>query len=186
MSNQDREPEKRQDRGEEEPAINIDLGFGGLLKGLGGLLSLISEMAEKGQTEVTREGQARIHGLGAQGKATYGFTVRTGLGGMPTVQRFGSIVRETEEGPVIEEAREPMVDVFDERDEMRVIAEMPGVDESDIKVELKGDLLTIVAEGSGRKYSKELIMPAAGDPAAMTFSYKNGILEVTLPKMNGQ
>jgi len=185
MSSKDKETRKQRDEPEEEPTINVDLGFGGLLKGLGSLFSLVSEMAEKGESEFTREGQARVHGLGRSGRATYGFTVRTGLGGTPRVERFGNIVRETEEGPVVEEEREPMVDVFDEQHEVRVIAEMPGVDEGDIQVEVKGDILTIAAQGAERKYSKEVILPVPVDPAAMTSSYKNGILEIKLPKASG-
>jgi HSP20 family protein len=186
MSKKDKDREKTEDTGEEEPTIDINLGLGGLFKGLGGLLNLVSEMAEKGETEVTREGRAAIRGLGTQGKAMYGFTVRTGLAGIPRVERFGNIVRETEEGPVVEEAREPIVDIFDEKDEILVIAEMPGVEEGGIKLEVKGDILTIAAEDGGRKYSKEVILPAAVDPGAMTSSYKNGILEVKLPKAKAQ
>jgi len=185
MSAKDKDREKTEDTEEEEPTINIDVGFGGLFKGLGSLLNLVSEMAEKGETEITREGQARVSGLGERGRATYGFTVRTGLGGTPTVERFGNIVRETEEGPVVEEVREPIVDIFDEKDEIRVIAEMPGVEESKIKLEVKGDILSIAAQDAERKYAKEVILPAAVDPEAMTSSYKNGVLEIKLPKASG-
>lgn len=185
MSAKDKDREKTENTGEDEPTVNIDVGFGGLFKGLSSLLNLVSEMAEKGQAEVTREGVARVRGLGQEGRATYGFTVRTGLGGIPRVERFGNVVRETEAGPVVEEVREPIVDIFDEKDEIRVIAEMPGVEESKIKLEVKGDILSIAAQDAQRKYAKEVILPAVADPKAMTSSYKNGVLEIKLPKASG-
>ena len=36
-----------------------------------------------------------------------------------------------------------MVDIFDEKDEFKVIAELPGVAEDKINVELKDDTLTL-------------------------------------------
>ena len=66
------------------------------------------------------------------------------MAGKPVIESFGNI-RETTRGPVVEEVREPMVDVFDEKDHISVIAELPGVSENEIKIEVAGDILNLTA-----------------------------------------
>ena len=171
---------KKTERGEGE----INLGLGGVFRGLGNLIDLLSEMVEEGKTEVSRAGELK----GKELKGVYGFNIKIGLGGTPTVETFGNI-RKTREGPVVEEVREPLLDVLDEGDSFRIIAELPGVEASDITLDLKDDILTIVAEGkdlptgqAGRKYSKEVLLSSRAQPGPPTMSYRNGILEVRVRK----
>jgi len=72
-----------------------------------------------------------------------------------------------------------LVDVFEEEDLVTVIMQMPGVEESDIKVELQGESLVVTAESPHRRYRKQVSLPRSpkGDPA---YFYKNGVLEVRL------
>ncbi len=156
-------------------------GLGDLFRGLGDLIQLLKEMEAEGKTEVTRTGELKGKGSSKDLKGVYGFSIKVGLGGEPTVETFGNI-RKGEEGPVVDEVREPLVDVFDEQEAIRVIAELPGVEAHDIKVELEGDILTIAAEGKDRKYTKEILLPAKGTREALKTSYRNGILEVTVAK----
>ncbi len=156
-------------------------GLGDLFRGIGDLIELLKEMEAEGKTEVTRRGELRGKGRLKDLKGVYGFSVKVGLGGEPTVETFGNI-RKGEEGPVVEEVREPLVDVFDEKETIRIIAELPGVDTKDIKVELEGDILTIAAEGKDRKYNKEILLPVKGKRESLRTSYRNGILEVTVTK----
>ena len=143
---------KKKSTGPDEALFDFGkTAIGGLFKGLSELVDLASKAAEKGQA-ISREGE--IKGLGKDVKGVYGFSVRT-LAGKPVVEHFGNI-KETPEGPVVEEAREPLVDIFDEGDHLIVIAEVPGVEKEDIKVELKDDLLSIRADGKERKYRKDI------------------------------
>ncbi|MFQ5842993.1 MAG: Hsp20/alpha crystallin family protein, partial [Thermodesulfobacteriota bacterium] len=86
------------------------------------------------------------------------------------------------QGPVVDEVREPMVDTFDEGDFILVVAEMPGVNESDAKYEVKGDILILSGETGDRKYYKELLLPASIDDDKTSLSNNNGILEIKLWK----
>jgi HSP20 family protein len=165
---------------EEREKIEIDFGmgkisFGGLFKGIGNLIDLASKLSEEG---VEQKGE--IGGLPKGAKGVYGFSVRT-LAGKPVVESFGNI-RETAAGPVVEEVREPIVDVFDEEDHVLIIAELPGVSEDEIKVEVAGDILNLTACDKDRKYAKEILLPSKVKSDPMKTSYKNGILEVTLEK----
>ena len=75
-----------------------------------------------------------------------------------------------------------MVDVFDEGDYLRVIVELPGVEERDIQLKAVGDILEIAAHTRDRKYQKEVLLPSAVDPDSLASSYRNGVLEIRLPK----
>ncbi|MBI2871845.1 MAG: helix-turn-helix domain-containing protein [Chloroflexi bacterium] len=154
-------------------------GLGGLFKGIGSLLDLLSQMAEEGQEEHARSGEREA--LGGRAKGVYGFSVRMGLGGKPVIQQFGN-VRETEVGPVVADTREPLVDVMDEGDRLVVIAELPGVEEKDVRIKVEGDALDISAATGGRRYHKEVPLPSAMDAATLQSSYRNGILEIKLAK----
>jgi HSP20 family protein len=169
-----------------QPSINVDLGFGGLFKNLGDLLDMVSEMADKAETEggesggVTKSGEFQVKGLGDKARGVYGFSIRTGAGGSPKVERFGNI-RKSEDGPVVADVREPLVDTFDEGTEIVVVAELPGVSEAQVQVELKDDILSITTDGD-RRYAKEILLSDPVDPASLRQTYTNGILELRLKK----
>ena len=165
---------------EESDKVEIDFGmgkisFGGLFKGLGNLIDLASKLSEEG---VEKRGE--IKGLPKGAKGVYGFSIRT-LAGKPVIESFGNI-RETARGPVVEEVREPIVDVFDEEDHILVIAELPGVSEDKIKIEVTGDILNLTASDTDKKYAKEILLPDKVNPASLKTAYKNGILEIKLDK----
>jgi HSP20 family protein len=157
------------------PELSTGIGIGEVFKGLGSIIELVSEMAEKGQEKVERTGEIET----PAGKAMYGFSVKIGGKGLQ-VERFGNIVRETEKGTVVEEVREPFVDIFEEADRIEVIAELPGVEEKDISYEVKDDVLIIKAAGDERKYSKEVLLPCKA--IVLKTSYKNGVFKLTLNK----
>ena len=159
--------------------VEFEFSFGNLFKGIGILFDLISKMTEEGKEEYTRTGE--IKGLGEKVKGVYGFSVKMGLAGKPIIEQFGNI-KATEKGAVVAEVREPIVDVFDEGERLVVIAELPGVEENNIHLEVKDDILDITAEGKDRKYSKEVLLPSPVDAKSMETSYKNGILEIRLRK----
>lgn len=162
-----------------ESTVHVDLGLGGLFKGLGNLMDLVSELAESGETTAERTGELKF-GENSELRGVYGFTVRTGLGGLPHVESFGNI-RETEAGPVVAETREPLIDIFDEDHSILVVAELPGVTEKEIELSIQGDVLALSTNGK-RKYAKEVLLPAPVLSEGMTTSYNNGMLEVRLAK----
>lgn len=171
------------DMDEKKAGVNVDFGLGGLFKGLGDLIDTASKLAEKGEAlsksgEIDFSGLDKIKGL-KDLKGVYGVRVRTMADGSPSVQPFGNI-KKTPKGPVVEEVREPIVDIFDEPEEINVVAEMPGIDEKDVQLEIKGDILNIYAEGKNRKYQKEILLSREAKDDKMTWSYKNGMLEIKI------
>jgi len=157
--------------------------LGGIFEGLGNLIESLGKLAEKGQ-ELKKSGEfdIDIEGLkGKKGKMMYGFNINTLSKGGTRISSFGNIKKSKEGKTVVEEEREPMVDVFDEEKEIKIIVELPGVDETNISVELKDDILDISAKGGERKYHKEVLLPAKGKNLKSK-TYKNGILEITIEK----
>ncbi len=156
------------------------LGIGGLFNGIEKLVDLAAKLEESGA--VRKEGELNLDHLKKGMKGVYGFTVRSASdGSKPKVETFGNF-RKTPEGPKVEEEREPMTDVFDEKDEIVIIAEMPGIEKEDIRLELIADILEIAAIGKIRKYRKELLLPVKAAKENMGFNYNNGILEIRIKK----
>ena len=98
------------------------------------------------------------------------------------VREFGN-VRKGEGTPwnEIQDKREPLIDVVSSDKEVRVIAEMPGVEKADINVTINERSLVISVDKEDRRYYKELELPGIVDPRGAKSNYNNGILEVTIP-----
>jgi len=174
------EKKKREEKEKEEFEVDFGIGkltFGSLFKGINNLVDLASKLSDEAG-EIKKEGEIKI---GDKMKGVYGFNIRTMAGGKPIIETFGNI-KETPKGPVVEEEREPMADIFDEKDHILVVVELPGVSEDDIVVEVEGDILKISAQTEDRKYSKEILLPSKVREDEMGSSYKNGILEIMLYK----
>lgn len=119
------------------------------------------------------------------GPFVYGYSVTIGPDGKPKVREFGNVKPETRTGRPrinIREQREPLVDILETDGEVRVIAELPGVEKKDIKLHGTENTLTVSVETPQRKYHKKVELPAEVDPKQAKSSYKNGVLEVTMPK----
>ena len=165
--------------------MNIDFGIGklslgGLFKGIENLVDLAAKLKEAGG-EIKKEGEMDLSRLKEGMKGVYGFSIKTAVGGKPVVETFGNI-KKTPEGPVVEEEREPLIDVFDEGDEILIISEVPGINGEGITLDLKGDILEIVAVGKNRKYRKEVLLPVQVRKETLSYTYKNGILEIRVKK----
>lgn len=96
------------------------------------------------------------------------------------------------------EVRAPALDVFEDKDDVVVEAELPGMDKEDIEVNLTDNLLTIRGEKkkeeavqeenyyrSERSYGsfvRKIELPTAVHSDRVKATFKNGILEVRVPK----
>lgn len=118
------------------------------------------------------------------GPFIYGYSITIGPDGKPVVKEFGNVKPQPYGKPAvsIREEREPLVDVITSDNEVKVIAEVPGVDKEDIKLEGTEDTLIISVDTPERKYYKEVKLPVPVNPEAAKSNYKNGVLEVILPR----
>ncbi len=168
--------ERDENKEARENGVEINLSFGDFFKGLGNFVNLLGDMERSEKSEITRTG--RVKGPGSA-KAVYGYSVRFGLGGKPTLERFGNI---KEDGD-IDETHEPLTDLFDEKEFLNIILEMPGIDEKNIEIDIEEKHLFVKGSGKDRHYEKDMVLPARVEPASLEKMYRNGILEIRLKKI---
>jgi len=117
------------------------------------------------------------------GPFVYGYSMKIGPDGKPEIREFGNIKKGIQ-GPQVKEEREPLVDVIESDGEIRVVAELPGVEKSDISLRGTEDSLEISVDTPQYKYYKEVALPAKVKVREAKSSYKNGVLEVVFPKVD--
>jgi len=120
------------------------------------------------------------------GPFVYGYSVKIGPDGKPVIREFGNmkpgLVGEGESPLSLQDRREPLVDVIEDSESVKILAELPGVDKQDIKLTATPKGLTISVDNPLRKYYKELEFPAEVDESTAKSSYKNGVLEAVFGK----
>jgi HSP20 family protein len=116
------------------------------------------------------------------GPVVYGYSMTVGPDGKPSIREFGNIKPTRVGVPRPAGLREPLVEVRPGDKVIQVIAEVPGVEKRDIKLNVGEDSLTISVDTETRKYSKEVDLPEKVAPDTAKANYKNGVLEVTLEK----
>jgi len=92
----------------------------------------------------------------------------------------------------------PPVDLVEQDDEFVLRADLPGVGQDDVKVELDENVLTVSGERHSEQkerkegyyrferasgsFSRSLTLPEGVDPEAIKANFDNGVLEVRIPK----
>lgn len=95
----------------------------------------------------------------------------------------------------------PAVDVYDDKDKVVVKAELPGINKDQVQLHVENGILTIRGEkkketevkkenyyhleSSCGSFQRTVELPGEVDKDKAKASYKNGILEITLPKKHG-
>ena len=107
----------------------------------------------------------------------YGYTMTVGPDGKPIVKEYGNVKPELAQAS---NSREPLVDtIVDEKENLvKLVAEMPGVEKSDVKIVVQGKSVNITAERGEKKYQVNVPISHKVDENSAKASYKNGILEL--------
>ena len=93
----------------------------------------------------------------------------------------------------------PVCDIFEDKDGIRIVAEIPGVNPQDVKLSLENNTLTIrgekkqVAEEKAEQvhrfermygvFERSFSLPTTVDPEKVEADYSNGLLSISLPKV---
>jgi len=78
--------------------------------------------------------------------------------------------------------KQPLIDVFEEDDCIVVLAELPGIEKKDVKIEADENTVTIMAKNALKTYLETVKLPTPIVSGAIKFIYKNNILQATLKK----
>lgn len=80
---------------------------------------------------------------------------------------------------VTEEVREPLTDIFEDKENVKIYVELPGAENNDIQLNIKDGR----AEVKAKNFYKTIELPTKYLESEKTSTnYKNGVLEVTIPK----
>jgi len=106
-----------------------------------------------------------------------------------------SMARSGRHEPVVAHAWAPVVDIYETPEALVVEAEVAGMKQKDIDIELSGDTLTIKGERKpepGREFLRQernygtfqraFTLGVPINPAGVRARYREGVLEITLPK----
>jgi HSP20 family protein len=107
-------------------------------------------------------------------------------------------------GPIMEKSEKkggswnPSVDIYETHDEMILAAEIPGLDEKDIAIQIEDNTLSIKGERQFAKETKEenyrriersygsfcrsFSLPGHIDQEKIKADHENGVLKITMPK----
>jgi HSP20 family protein len=96
-------------------------------------------------------------------------------------------------------ARTPPVDIFEQDNEIRIMAELPGVQPEHVKLSVEGNVLTLGGtkeqeaeertervhryERTYGAFERTFTLPATIDAGGIKATYAHGVLTVTLPKV---
>ncbi len=111
------------------------------------------------------------------GSCCYGYTMTVGPDGKPVVKEYGNAKPGL---PPTSDTREPLVDIIvDEKEKVvKLIAEMPGVEKTDVKVVVENKIVDLSAEHGKKKYHVKVPVKYKVDENSAKASYKNGILQI--------
>ena len=166
---------------EKEKKIEVNIGLDDILKGTGNLIDIVTKLQNEGESGTVN--LEDIKDLKEKTKGLLGVSVKIGSGGISTTEELIKKLSGEEELPPNKRVREPVVDVFEEKDYIEVIAELPGLEENDIKYEIKDDSLTIYSVSEKRKYRKEMHLSFSVSANDIQSVYKNGILKLRLKRL---
>ena len=125
------------------------------------------------------------------GPIVYGYSMTIGPDGKPKVREFGNIKSPVGEmgsfeQPSLSAEREPLIDISSTDNEVRIVAEMPGISKEKIKVNAYDKYVEIMSEDPNRKYHKKIEVPEDIDIESARSNYNNGVLEITFQKKEQQ
>lgn len=111
-------------------------------------------------------------------------------------EAFGTL---QDDGRTVTASWYPACDVFEDKEAIKIIAEVPGVTPEDVKISLENNLLTIRGEKKQQAeertervhryertygvFERSFSLPSTVDADRIQASYQNGTLTVSVPKV---
>ena len=114
----------------------------------------------------------------------HGFNIRVGPDGKPRIEEFGNRPKRIDEGKtIVSEEREPLTDIIEGDDDVFITVEIPGVHKEDINLNVNDNSIDINVDSPNRKYHKSIDLPCAVIPNKSKATYKNGILDIVIKRL---
>ena len=84
--------------------------------------------------------------------------------------------------PFFKKIKEPLVDVFKEAKEVKIIIDLGGFSRGEVDIDIKPDKYIIFAKHDEQEFREEIDLPPNVDMEKTTEHFKNHILQITLPR----
>jgi len=153
-----------------------ELGLGSIFKGIGNFVDILSDIIEKGET--LKEFKGDIGKISKTNNVTGKYDINVHLGNIDKLKEFAEFGKKKEDKSL--EIVTPATDVFNEDDEITVVAEIPGIEEKDITCKIENNIFYLSAKRGSCKYSKEIKLE---DTYIIDkYSYKNGFVIIKLKR----
>ena len=107
----------------------------------------------------------------------YDYTIIVGPDRKPVVNEYENVKPDFVQSS---NTREPLVDIIiDEKEKVvKLIAEMPGVEKSDVNIVVENKTIDLSAEHDEKKYYVKVLVQHKVDKNSAKTSYKNGVLQI--------
>ena len=156
-------------------------------RGLIGLINDLDKLAEKSQTynkriSIGKKGVMDLHVSSRPIRGPDATKPSSPLKISKPKSKTPSINAQVPPTALSIEEKESIVDVFEEKEHINIMTELPGIEEKDVNIQVEGDILTISAETLARKYYKEVKLSTSVEKGSIKSKFRNGILEITLRK----
>lgn len=135
-------------------------------------------------------------------------TTRRPFEGLQSLRRLNSVLDEafanwpfqTANGGtgMLQSSWTPACDIFEDKESIKIVVELPGVKPEDVKLSLENDLLTIRGEKKQEAeertervhryersygvFERSFVLPSTVDGEKITADYQNGVLTIVVPK----
>lgn len=76
----------------------------------------------------------------------------------------------------------PAVDIYETKEGLTLIADLPGVERKRLRLDIEGGTLTVEGEGATAGYRRHFALPDGLDLERVGAVLKDGVLTMTLPK----
>jgi HSP20 family molecular chaperone IbpA len=87
--------------------------------------------------------------------------------------------------PLFKKVHGPLIDVFEEADEVLIVIDLSGFQRRQVSVQLTPEKYVIHARRGREEFREEILLPPEVDLARCVEHFRNGILEITLPRKSG-
>jgi HSP20 family molecular chaperone IbpA len=130
-----------------------------------------------GFESLNRRMEAAFSGLDGANVQTYGYTMYRGPDGIPHIREYGNSGSRI---PQSVGARDPVLDISRDGDDVRAVLELPGVPKEDIELSGTDSTLCVTVRTPGKEIVKEIALPCKVDASTAHAECNNGLLEVTV------
>jgi len=142
------------------------------LERLGDLIDDTIQKAFENSSEDTPARRTRVKG----------FSIKIGPDGKPSIREFTDS-QPLQDEPEVSDDPEPLVDIIEDGETLVVLAALPGVKKDEIELRATESCLTVSVDTDNFEWYDEFKLPIRVKPKSARASYKNGVLEVRLEKL---